>query len=178
VLLKHQIITIILLHFSLRQVENKETAYSQISTITAKLDATGTAQARPRRQLPCRTTPPQLGQPQSHQTLLLQRGYGGYGFGRFRHRPGRKTPPTPGSEHAVIARPNSTPPNVAPPTWVWTLPAPPRPEHAANACARPRRHATKCCSSNVGQPLFLLRFSNFPSLFLTSSLSKQKSHQW
>jgi hypothetical protein len=43
VLLKHQIITIILLHFPLRQVENKEIAPAQISTITARPNAAGTA---------------------------------------------------------------------------------------------------------------------------------------
>jgi len=58
VLLKHRIITIVLPHFPLRQVENKETTPAQIRTIIARPNAAGTGQVRPRHQRSYRTTLP------------------------------------------------------------------------------------------------------------------------
>jgi hypothetical protein len=66
---------------------------------------------------------------------------------RRRHCPGQTTQASPRPDHAANARngpaatdqvgtPGRQKPtalNVAPPTWVWMLPAPPRPEHAANS---------------------------------------------
>lgn len=175
-LLKHRIITIVLPHFLLRQVENKEIALAQVRTTTARLDAASTTQARPPCQCLYRTTSPSTGSEHAARarpipkarTLLLRRGSGGCGSGCFQHRPGWKMPPTPVPDHFVSAWFGTCSHSQAKPNNCrmlllrhgfghcrhrpgWNMPPTPVPDHTATPL-------------NAAPPMWVSRSSSYSSL--------------